>query len=786
MIQFYHRFILKYNVIMKKKLSIAFLWHMHQPLYKDINENGIYYMPWVRLHAVKDYLDMLLIADKYDKIKLNFNFVPVLLDALIDYTDSNTHDIHSKLTVTDVHELTFDDKVYILNNFFDANYRHMIKHHAYYETLYKKRLTIEDTNVECFSDQEYSDIMALFNISWMDPCWKEIYPEIKTLTEKEKNYTLDDRQRIIEIQRDIIRNIIPQYKEHQQRGKIELQTSPYYHPILPLLLNMKDAKASATRYPLPKGDFNMKDDAYKQTVNALDRMEELFGKRPKGIWPSEHCISKDTLDCLIKAGVNWTLSDEGVLSSSLKKEFIRDHRGSIIDPYDVTQVYNYKNTKGDINLVFRNSVIPNLISFEYPLHETKDSLNDIYDRIKTIQSKLENSPSDNHLLLIAMDGENSWESFENDGIDFLNGLYSKINEDTSLDCVLLSDYIENNQKTQLNKITPGSWINHNFQLWIAEPTKNLAWEYLNNTCNDLYKFERQGVFSQEQLKQAREELQIAQGSDWFWWYGEPNDSGQDNIFDYLFRQHLMNVYRALYMDYPEYLNTSLISSIGKPSRNQKSLITPNIYDTSNDNVWQNAGFIEIPSRPIMEDKRILNKIFFGCDSDKMYFKFDLNNFLLSECGNDFSLNNQFKIFIYYKKEAELLTDNVLNQSSVRTLISNDDIYPTLKEKYTNEVQITFKDRNCVSIQLSQAISNNLWAYSLSNNVEYNFDNNLYISIPFDDLSITKGEKVEFCFITSICDKTEEVCPQDLLLSLIRPDNKKSIIDELNYNESLSV
>ena len=127
---------------MKKKLSIAFLWHMHQPLYKDINENGIYYMPWVRLHAVKDYLDMLLIADKYDKIKLNFNFVPVLLDALIDYTDSNTHDIHSKLTVTDVHELTFDDKVYILNNFFDANYRHMIKHHAYYETLYKNILTL--------------------------------------------------------------------------------------------------------------------------------------------------------------------------------------------------------------------------------------------------------------------------------------------------------------------------------------------------------------------------------------------------------------------------------------------------------------------------------------------------------------------------------------------------------------------------------------------------------------------------------------------------------------------
>ncbi|OLA94453.1 MAG: hypothetical protein BHW64_03720 [Candidatus Melainabacteria bacterium LEY3_CP_29_8] len=249
----------------------------------------------------------------------------------------------------------------------------------------------------------------------------------------------------------------------------------------------------------------------------------------------------------------------------------------------------------------------------------------------------------------------------------------------------------------------------------------------------------------------------------------------------------MNVYRALYMDYPEYLDNSLISSIGKPSRNQKSLITPNIYDTNDDNIWKNAGFIEIPSRPIMEDKRILNKIFFGCDYDKMYFKFDLNNFLISECKNDFSLNNQFKIFIYYKKESALSPENVLNQSSVRTLISHDDIYPTLKEKYTNEVKITFKDSSNILIQLSQAISNNLWTYSLSNNVEYNFDNNLYISIPFDDLNIIKGEKIEFCFITSIFDKTEEVCPQDLLLSLIRPDSKKDyIINELNYDESMSI
>ena len=241
----------------------------------------------------------------------------------------------------------------------------------------------------------------------------------------------------------------------------------------------------------------------------------------------------------------------------------------------------------------------------------------------------------------------------------------------------------------------------------------------------------------------------------------------------------MNVYRALYMDYPEYLDNSLISSIGKPSRNQKSLISPDIYNTNDDNLWKNAGFIEIPSRPIMEDRRILNKIFFGCDNDNMYFKFDLNNYLLSECKDDTSLNNECKIFIYYKKEIDLTSSDTYNQSSVRTLISNDDIYPTLKEKYTNEVKITFRNSDNAIIELSQAINNNLWAYSLSHNIEYNFDNNLYLRIPFNDLNVQKGKKIEFCFITSVFDKTEEVCPQDLLLSLIRPNNYEFNDDEEN-------
>ena len=745
---------------MQKKLSIAILWHMHQPLYKS-NDDNIYLMPWVRLHAVKDYLDMLKIMDNFPKLKLNFNLVPVLLDALIDYENENCHDIHSKLTVTPIEDLNYDDKIFILNHFFDANYQNMILNHKYYSELYEKRISKDEINIDDFTDQEYSDIMTWFNLSWTDPYWINIFPELKYLFDKERNFTFEDRKLLISIHRKIIKNIIPEYKKYQDQNRIEISTSPYYHPIIPLLLDMNIAKKSATRYPLPQGKFDMYEDGYTQTVMALDRLEGLFGKRPKGIWPSEHCISEKTAECFAKAGVKWSLSDEGILSSSLKKEFIRDHRGCILDPYDLTQIYEYNTTSGSINFVFRNAVIPNFISFEYPLHDLQTSLNDIQERIKILQNKIETSPSENHLLLIAMDGENSWEGFEKDGADFLNGLYKIINDDDSLESVLLSDYIENNDKKTLKKIYPGSWINRNFQIWVAEPTKNLAWEYLNKTRNDLVEFQKDTSIPKEKLLQAWKEIYIDEGSDWFWWYGEPNDSGQDHIFDYLFREHLINVYKILEKPYPDYLNIPLISFIGKPSKVPKKLISPQIDGKNNLlDGWTDAGYIEIPSRPIMEDKKIINKIFFGFDKKNIYFRFDLNTYIKDE--NDY-FKDFYQIFIYFKNQS----NKNKNLSSIRTVNRSDTLFPIIKDKYSNEIKISFTGKKGLAPQLSYATKDNLWVYKLSNNIKFAYNEIAELSISFDELGVKIGEKVDFFILTSVNDITEEVFPQDVVLSIER-------------------
>lgn len=168
-----------------KKLSIAFYWHMHQPVYQ-LSPAGDYIMPWVRLHAVKDYLDMVLFVEKFKNLKLNFNIVPVLLDALIDYGENELHDIHSRLTVTDIDDLSDDDKLFIINNFFDSNYHSMILPNDEYNRLYQKFQASETEDINIFTKQEYSDLMALFNLAWFDPIYKNIYPELKKLIKKKK------------------------------------------------------------------------------------------------------------------------------------------------------------------------------------------------------------------------------------------------------------------------------------------------------------------------------------------------------------------------------------------------------------------------------------------------------------------------------------------------------------------------------------------------------------------------------------------------------------------------
>ncbi len=733
-----------------KKLSIAFYWHMHQPVYQL---DSVYLMPWARLHAVKDYLDMALLLERHPNLKLNFNLVPALIDEIIDYAENDFHDIHSSLTVTPVEELSDSEKEYILKNFFSAEYETMIFHHPTYRKLFKKRFAKKEININDFTDQEYSDLMALFNLAWIDPTHLSRFPELRQIAAKEKGFTLKDREKIIELHRHIIAQIIPTYREYIKQGRIELTTSPYNHPILPILCDYETAiKDASVKDNLPES-MNLTEDAYAQVKKAIDRVEEVFGVKPKGIWASEHCLTTKVLELLSDLGIKWTVSDESILSKTINFEFIRDFRGNLEDPYHLLKVYNYKTDSSDIDVVFRDSSISNLINFEYANINSKNAAEDLYNKIKLMQSKLLVSPDSSHLLTIAQDGENCWERYKGDGAEFLNTLYSLIEKDPTLETVLISNYIDNDKnKRPIEGIYPGSWINKDFLFWIGDPVKNLAWNYLATVRDDIKRI-AEGFPDSAAVEAAMNEIYIAEGSDWFWWYGEPNNSGQDNVFDYLFREHLKNAYKFLDSAYPEFLDTSTIA-----------FAYQNISDDENykfiDNNVEYINSFDLIDGPVFRDNKLCDKIEYGYDEDNVYFRLHMNpNFKDAD-----SLRPRISHFLIYMKKNSRINPS----SNIRIANNHDSVFPLLKKKYNYELMLTFVGKIMYQPTLSVAVSDNLWETNEFQNINIPINELVDISISFDELGVKKGQKLEACFIAACNSVCRTFMPKDTLVSITRP------------------
>lgn len=739
-----------------KKLSLAIYWHMHQPVYEL---EGTYLMPWVRLHAVKDYLDMVLVLEKFPKLKLNFNIVPALLDAIIDYSQNGYHDIHSELTVSDTEKLTDEERAFIINNFFSSQYETMIYRSETYKNLFQKRFANENFSYDDFSAQELSDLMALFNLVWIDPVHFERYPKLRELWEKQTGYTMQDRIEIIDIQKQIIREIIPAYKKYIHSGRIELTTSPYYHAILPVLIDLKASlKSVITTEGLPQS-LGMYDDAKFQVKSGLDRIEEIFGVRPKGMWPPELCLGAKTLNLMAKEGIEWTISDEGILSSSINFDFVRDFKGNLNDPYHLLKVYTYETKEAPIGIIFRDRSIPNLINFEYAGINSAMAAGDLYEKIKMIQNKLLVSPDETHLLTIASDCENCWENYQNDGRDFLENIYSLIEKDDSLETVLISDYIkEDKHKKLLKKIHPGSWIDKTFQFWIGEPEKNKAWEYLKKTKDDFDEFVKQDS-NNPNIKYARRELLIAEGSDWFWWYGEPNNSGQDYVFDYMFRERLKNVYVILGRQYPEYLDKTLITTVEVPFALPKCAITPCMDGSSDSSYeWENAGSLTLLDGPVYRENKNVDKINFGCDSNNIYFRLHVN-----KGSGEISFVDRINQFYIYTRNAS----NVENRAYIRLISKTDNPYPILLEKFEHELTLTLVSDTLYPPRLASVLHPNIWTLDNPDGIKIVYEDVIDICIPFEKLGIQSGETVEFFLANTDSGVKNTYIPQEILLSMTR-------------------
>lgn len=738
---------------MGKTLSVAFVWHMHQPLYKD-HLTGKYFMPWVRLHAIKDYLDMVLILKEFPRIKQTFNLVPSLIDQLNDYAYNEAHDIHSALMIKHESEFSDKDKIFILERCFDASYNNLIAPNEYYHQLYQRsKQKSASANLNNFSNQEYADIIMWFNLVWFDPMWYEEIPELNKFYNQNKNFSLEQRIRLLEIQRDLIKRVIPTYKEFQDRGQIEVTTTPYYHPIMPLLIDTDSAKISNPNIKLPKERFSHPEDAKEHLLRAISKYEEIFGRPLRGLWPSEQSVSPETIKLIADTGIKWVISDEGVLAASLCKEFHRNFYGNLEDPRDLCQPYKLDMGIKPVNIIFRNVVYSDLIGFHFGKIDPSQAAWELYDRIKDIQQKLVNS-TDNYLLTIALDGENCWEYYTRDGIPFLKQLYQRLSEDLTLNITTVSDYLDQSPPTKtLNSLHSGSWINRDFHIWIGDPAKNTGWNYLKNARDDLVRLTNTNTYDNETIKKAWEELYIAEGSDWFWWYGDPNISSQDDLFDEQFRLHLQNIYRVLKEPIPEYLFVPVEVYLGRSTRYPTSMVSPTIDgEVEEGEGWLLAGYMDMYAGAMYQSERILRRIWFGLDKNNLKIRLDTTQNIYKK---------EYEIYIYYYNPWKPRSN-----SHVR-LRSRAGFTPeTFKYKYAYETYLCPGDNHMVTT-FSEAVAPDLWEVKENTKTKVAIGSVIELSIPFDELQVSEGNEIHFVVLLAKSQILLELTPENKAISVRR-------------------
>ena len=594
---------------------------MHQPFYKNLI-NGETVMPWVRLHAVKDYLDMVKILQDFPHIHQTFNLVPSLIEQIEDMLDPGSKKDRSyELTLKKPVGLTEPEKLFILRNFFMANWDTMVKPFPrFYDLLVKRgrHFSPEEASsaAKRFTSQDFTDLQLLFNLAWIDPAFREKDTQLKELVKKGKYFSEEDKRLVMEKQIETMREIIPTYKNMQESGNIEIAVSPFFHPILPLLCDSDVAKISYPEVRLPKINFRHPEDAKTQIEMAVKFYTEKFGRPPRGMWPSEGSVSEQAADLIIDAGLKWAATDEKILFRSLKKKKTQE---TLYRPYIL------ERKQGELSLVFRDRALSDSIGFIYQSWNAENAGRDLINRLHAIKERLPKTKVP-YLVSIILDGENAWEFYPNDGRDFLTYFYRNAANDPALKFVTVSEYLDEfPPQDKLNRLHPGSWINANFRIWIGHEEKNKAWEYLSETRSVLKDYEKQqpdpGI-----LRKAWKEIYIAEGSDWNWWYGDDNSSANDEEFDRLFRAHLTNVYILIGKKPPEYLSLPIKTKKAKIVREPYGFIKP-VIDGRDTNYfeWINAGLIDTSKRggTMHQSETIIKQIYFGFDAENLYFRFDI-------------------------------------------------------------------------------------------------------------------------------------------------------------------
>jgi len=549
----------------KNKLKLVFCWHMHQPEYRDL-QAGTFILPWTYLHVIKDYVDMAAHFEAVPAFKAVVNFAPILLEQIEEYAKQVNAYLHDRISITDPLLAALVDpgvpadpelRMKLIKECLRANRERQINRYPAYQKLANMAewLELNYDSLIYINSQFISDILVWYHLAWMGETIKLTNNRVKHLIEKGTGYTFHERIELLEIIGEQLSTVILRYKALAKRGQIELSVTPYAHPIMPLLLDLRTTHEAMPNAPLP--DLKAYPGGEERVVWHLEKgvqtFKRFFGFQPEGCWPSEGSICENTLKILGDFGFKWAASGGSVLHNSLNLPENEKAHG-IYHPFQL------KNT--GIACFFRDDGLSDLIGFEYSKWHADDAVGDL---IKHLENIAAHAPKGS-VVSIIMDGENAWEYFPENGYHFLSALYNRLSQHSAIELTTFAECLKNKMEIKpLTRLMAGSWVYGTFSTWIGDADKNRGWDMLGDAKWAFDKAVSAKRLSEKQLKAAELQLGICEGSDWFWWFGDYNPGEAVSNFEKQFRMNLANLYRLLGQEPPAYLALSFTQGFGAPA-----------------------------------------------------------------------------------------------------------------------------------------------------------------------------------------------------------------------------
>jgi alpha-amylase/alpha-mannosidase (GH57 family) len=601
--------------------NVVFLWHMHQPYYVNPTSR-IAMMPWVRLHAVKGYLDMVSVLADFPGVKVNFNLTPVLMLQIAELTQGKIKDLWLEWSRKPAAELDEEERLGILEHFFKIHHANLLLPFPRYAELLGKRgpgfyRDRARSELRSWSAEDFRDLQMWYNLGWCGFTAERLYPELAEFKRKARRFSEEEKLRVLDIHLEILGRIPGLYADAEARGQAELTTTPFFHPILPLIYDTEFAERCMPGRPRPRR-FHWPQDALAQLQLAVEQHARMFGRAPRGLWPSEGSIAPELVPLMEKAGIEYFCSDEENLFNSLRKAGVQ------ADHLEMFQGWRVEHDGAAVNAIFREKPLSDFIGFMASRNEPHQSAEHLLTHFRHIADQV---PHEAGLIPIILDGENAWENFKDGGEAFLRELYGGLEKSSEeLTSCTMEDYFRRcPPKKTITTLHSGSWICSDFDIWIGDDEENRAWNLLGETRQFLE--DKLPSLKSEQRAAAFREIYAAEGSDWFWWYGPDFTTQCDVLFDDLFREHLKNVHRICGEKPPATLDWTLLSAddialYSRPTRQFTPHINGKIAPFFE---WTGSGRYVAGSEQgaMFRDDRFLRAIRFASDTERLYLRFEL-------------------------------------------------------------------------------------------------------------------------------------------------------------------